>query len=60
MALTAKERDINTYLAASEEAMLALYKNLKNVDETSIKDLTLAKNILWGIREMQAVLQRAE
>jgi bisphosphoglycerate-dependent phosphoglycerate mutase len=60
MALTAKERDINVYLAASEEAMLALYKNLKNVDETSIKDLTLAKNILWGIREMQAVLQRAE
>jgi hypothetical protein len=59
MALTSKERDINIMLVAAESAMLQLYKNLRESGST-VKDLTLAKNNLWAIQEMQNILQRAE
>lgn len=59
MALTSKERDINIMLVAAEEAILQLYKNLRDSGAT-VKDVTLAKNSLWGIREMQNILQRQE
>jgi len=59
MALTSKERDINQMLFATEEAILQLYKNLRDSGAT-VKDVTLAKNSLWAVREMQNILQRAE
>ena len=59
MTLTSKERDINEMLFATEAAMLQLYKNLRNID-APIKDLTLAKNSLWAVREMQNIIQRQE
>ena len=59
MALTSKERDVNQMLFATEAAILQLYKNLRDNGAT-VKDVTLAKNSLWAIQEMQNILQRAE